>query len=512
MQITAVRTLTAPLSAPALTPSVSGTTATLNWTAPTPTGQSVIAGYRVYKSSTVGGTYTQIGGNLPANQLSLTDTLSGTSFYKVEAFDQFVTGNRSGGVQCSPMTGSIVFKPGHRVMVGYSNMPSFASIKSTCDSLFGPGGSDINNQISGICISPTFAQCEGPALGQYTTGDAAIAQIIALLKSYTPPRDLTLRINGGGNGYSSISSTAFQSSFCPAYMNAGAKGSPTDQYGGGEVHLQSDGVTPLDRPYIVIWNQNVVNREIALVQHWYQTFGPDTPTGGIYRIDPYHEISVNANAPGYSVSSISATFPSWMAGLRAAAPRMLIMVKPTFINPNNGATYGSTIVPAMLSNHISMSCEDCAPLHDWGMKAFLGMWASTPVNHATAGDWDYHCNIDPAELWKTSNGTAAIPPATYGSGLFYDGAPANPGIMTTVNQLNASHVDWYIDGFGGPNVVRRTPGDPKTTPANPTPGPGAGLTSARPNIIDVLTANMAYPGMISSGLAIPGTTYPSSYP
>jgi len=512
MLITGVRTLTTALAAPALTGSVSGTTATLAWSAPTPTGQSVIAGYRVYKSSSLSGTYTQVGGSLPSNQLSVTDTLAATSFYKVEAFDQFTTGSRSSGLQCSPIaTGRIVFVPGHRVLVGYSNMPSFTSIKSTCDSLFGPGGSDINNQIKGICLPPTWAQVEGPALGQYSTGDALIAQVISLLKSYNPPRDLTLKINGGGNGYSSISSTAFQSSFCPTYMNAGAKGSPTDQYGGGEVHLASDGVTPLDRPYIVIWNQNVVNRQIALVQHWYQTFGPDTPTGGIYRIYPYHEISVNGSAPGYSVSSISAIFPSWMAGLRAAAPNTLIMVKPTFINPNDGATYGSTIVPAMFNNHISMSCEDCAPLHDWGMKAFLGMWASTPVNHAALEDWDYHCNVDPAELWKTSNSTAATPPATYGSGLFYD-VPGHPGIMTTVNQLNASHVDWYIDGFGGPNNVRSVAGDPKTTPANPTPGPGAGLTSARPNIRDVLTTNMAYPGMISNGLAIPGTTYPSSYP
>jgi hypothetical protein len=104
MIITGVRTLTAALSAPILSSSVVGSTATLNWTAPTPAGQSVIAGYRVLKSSTLGGTYTQVGSSLPANQLSLTDTLSATAFYKVEAFDQFVTGVRSGGVQCIPVT------------------------------------------------------------------------------------------------------------------------------------------------------------------------------------------------------------------------------------------------------------------------------------------------------------------------------------------------------------------------------------------------------------------------
>jgi len=114
MQITAVRTLTTALAAPALSSSVSGSTATLNWTAPSPTGQSVIAGYRVYKSSSLSGTYTQVGGALPANQLSLTDTLSATSFYKVEAFDQFTTGSRSTGVQCNPISaGAIRIHPGH---------------------------------------------------------------------------------------------------------------------------------------------------------------------------------------------------------------------------------------------------------------------------------------------------------------------------------------------------------------------------------------------------------------
>lgn len=416
-----------------------------------------------------------------------------------------------------PITGAYPFTPGHRVWVGYQSMPSFATIKSLTDSLFGPGGADPTGLIEGIRLNPVWAQVEGPTLGDYSAGDAAISAVISLLKSYPIPRDLTLGVNGGGNGYSPISSTAFQSSFCPSYMNAGTKGSPTDQYGGGEVHLQSDGVTPLDRPYIVIWNFNVVARQGALFTHWWNTFGPDTSTGGIYRIDPYNEISVNANAPGYSTASITNVFPTWMSTIRGTN-KFLIYVKPTFINPNNGASYGSTIIPAMFSNHISVGCEDTAPLHDWAMKAYLGLWASTPIDHTTVNggnpDWDFHCNVDPAELWKTSNGAAAIPPATYGSGLYYDGGSGNPGIMTTVNQMKASHVDWYIDAFGGPNVVRRVFSN--TAPPNPAAsfgGPGAGLgVVAHPNIIDVLTNKTQYSGVTTTGLQIPWTFYPSSYP
>jgi hypothetical protein len=113
MQITAVRTLTTALAAPNLSSQVAGTTATLNWTPPTPTGQSVIAGYRVYKASAVGGPYAQVGASLPSNQLSITDSLSATSFYQVEAFDQFATGNRSAGVRCNPVTaGAARIHPG----------------------------------------------------------------------------------------------------------------------------------------------------------------------------------------------------------------------------------------------------------------------------------------------------------------------------------------------------------------------------------------------------------------
>jgi len=411
-------------------------------------------------------------------------------------------------------TGSIVWKPGIRIRIGgYANMQSFATLKSNLDSII---ALDINNQIKGICISPTMAQLEGPTLGQYDNfgtenGFTKIRNIINLLKSYSPPRDLTILLNGGGNGYSSQSTTNFLSSFCPSYMNDPA-------YGGGETHLASNG-TPLDRPYLVIWNQNVTNRVIALFAAYYAEFGPDTNTGGIYRWDPYQEISVNAGAKGYSPSALLAVWPSLMAGLRQAAPKTVITVKPTYINPNDGSSY-----PAMMSaakaNFISWGTEDCADSRsDWGQKAYLGQWASTPVNHTTVNgggtDWDYQCNIDPAELWLNSNGAAAIPPATYGSGLYYDkSGSGHPGIWTRINVMKSSHVDIYVDAFGGPPVNRR---GYSGSPANPTPGPGAGSTASRPNIIDVLTGNTFYSGVESnsgpgSGCSMAVTAYPPGYP
>jgi len=94
MQLIATKTLTRPLSAPVLTSTTTGTTtATLNWTAPTPTGVSVIAGYRLKRASVIAGPYTTIYTGL---NLSFNDTVAqGTVFYTIEAFDQFVTGTVS---------------------------------------------------------------------------------------------------------------------------------------------------------------------------------------------------------------------------------------------------------------------------------------------------------------------------------------------------------------------------------------------------------------------------------
>src|SRR6266849_839488 len=100
MQLTAVRTLTGVLSAPQLQASVSGSTATLSWIPPTPTGQSVIAGYRVYKGPTAGSQPTLV---TTTTGTSLPDVLVGTQFYRVEAFDQYQTGNTSAVVGCSPV-------------------------------------------------------------------------------------------------------------------------------------------------------------------------------------------------------------------------------------------------------------------------------------------------------------------------------------------------------------------------------------------------------------------------
>lgn len=197
MLITGVRTLTQALAAPALSSSVTGSTATLSWTPPTPTGQSVIAGYRVYKSSTLAGTYTQIGGALPSSQTSLTDTLSATSFYQIEAFDQFTTGRRSSASQCT-------YTPAGAIKLPVGNGFWFDN-QFWYNSTFGAGAEQTaflnnfntlsaNTNIKFVYISLTWGHAEGPTRGDYSRAFNAIDAILAKLATATHQIGLIIEI------------------------------------------------------------------------------------------------------------------------------------------------------------------------------------------------------------------------------------------------------------------------------------------------------------------------------
>jgi len=146
MQLTAVRTLTSVLAAPSLQASVSGSTATLSWTPPVPTGQSVIAGYRVYRGATAGSQSTLIA---TTTATSLPDTLSGTQFYRVEAFDQYQTGNSSTPVGCVPQGN--VFRFANAVGHYYRNNSyhfDAAAVSSVTTVL-----NALQSKVTGVCMS-----------------------------------------------------------------------------------------------------------------------------------------------------------------------------------------------------------------------------------------------------------------------------------------------------------------------------------------------------------------------
>lgn len=86
---------TIPLSVAAIALSTSAIR--VSWAAATDSGGSGLAGYRVYRSATSGGTYSQVGSDLSTASLQFDDTgltASTTYFYRIRAFDG--AGNQSG--------------------------------------------------------------------------------------------------------------------------------------------------------------------------------------------------------------------------------------------------------------------------------------------------------------------------------------------------------------------------------------------------------------------------------
>lgn len=92
MQLVATRTLTSRLSAPALSATpVSTSQINLSWTAPTPTGQSAIAGRRLYRATSPSGPWSEIASS--GTSASASGLAASTPYYfYLEYYDQYQTG------------------------------------------------------------------------------------------------------------------------------------------------------------------------------------------------------------------------------------------------------------------------------------------------------------------------------------------------------------------------------------------------------------------------------------
>lgn len=131
MQIVATRSLTTRLAAPVLAATPAGTTQiNLTWTAPTPTGQSVIAGRRLYRATSATGPWTEIPASGTAS--SATGLTNGVRYYfYVEYYDQYGPGLPSAVVSelPSPLTsGQKKWFPGWIIHLdGFIGVPAHAS-------------------------------------------------------------------------------------------------------------------------------------------------------------------------------------------------------------------------------------------------------------------------------------------------------------------------------------------------------------------------------------------------
>ena len=451
-------------------------------------------------------------------------SLSGSTTLAVTAVD--VTGNESAksvGIVGAPLTNyAIVWTPGHRVLPGGGtngnrNTGSLSSAYAAMDKVV---AWDVNKQVKGFIFPMYMADLEGPTAGNYSgdwgtdKGFNLIRGLITHAKSYNPPRDVGFYLNLTGNGYGSNTNSAFPSFFVPAYLNSSTYG------GGAEWGGRISGYTGLVATF---WNVNFAARITELVKALYKQFGPDTPSGGIYLIDLFSEISIGSQSAA-SNEQFYATLQQMLPAVRAAAPQLMMSIRLTYGMPGSRSVLPQ-IATLMQQNFICMGGEDntnniynaSAALtqaqqnanFDWGAQIYKGVYAGTSVDHAAVGDWAYIANMENSEYGRINQPLGAVPPAGKGSGYLYDN-PQYPGIMTGVNNMKASHVIWHVDqGQFGPNINNTT--YYSTAPPNPTPGPAAGQVVARPHLGDVISGNTAYSG-IAGPLAIPAIAYPNGWP
>lgn len=479
--------------------------------------------YTVRRGTTVVGT--------PAGT-SFPDTgLSASTLY---TYTVAANGTGGQGAQSSPASATtqaassgIVWLPGHIGRTGSGNATGLAGNLSTVLSFISSAvAADIHNQLVGFCVPALWANLEGPTAGTYdgswagsqaaNSGFAGIQQLINLLKSFTPKRYLMISLNQTGNGMGANTNTAFPSSFAPSYLNSST-------YDGGCEWGGRSGYSGYPNVNTTLWNVNTALRVAALVKAYYDHFGAYDPVSGngIYMWELTNELSLQTSSMITGPAFVNAIVNGYST-IRTQCLSLMLSMRPTFVNPGTPANY-SQICQAMFNAKICMANEDGSnnpftgginPRNmSWGDAAYA---AVSPTgtglpNHVALGDWAHVFNVENAEYGQERNAPlAAVPPADVGSGYLYDN-PSFPGIMSGANYLKSSHIIWFLDTQAGPNVNRfKFPVTNGTQPANPTPGPGAGLTSARPHLIDVITGNTAQPG-ITGPIPIPRTTRPAGW-
>lgn len=537
-QVSIVTSGPLPLAPTGLT--VNGTTsssATLSWNA---VGGST---YNLYRN----------GVNVASGLLTTSTTDSGlnpstTYSYRVSATNVIGEGPQSSAVNATTSaasTGGMVWIPGHIGRTGSGNSSGFAGQLPTVLSFIQSAvTADINNQLVGFCVPALWANLEGPTAGVYdgswagsqaaNSGFAGVQQLINLLKSFTPKRYLMLSLNQTGNGAGANTNTAFPSGFAPAYLGVGGSG---NIYEGGCEWGGRSGYTGYPNTNTTLWNINTALRVATMVKAYYSRFGPYDPvTGnGIYMWELTNEIGLQTtsalNNPDL-VNAIINGYGTIRTGVNAA-PDLMLCMRPTFVHPETPAGYNA-ICNAMFNAKISMANEDGSnnplvangsltaakanPRIDWGDLAYAGRNPGTGVPDGTMIDytqrntWAHIFNVENAEFGRENAPLGAVPPAGVGSGYILNN-PSFPGIMSGAAALNSSHIIWFLDTQDGPNVNRfKFPVTTGQAP-NPTPGPGAGLTTSRPHLIDVITGNASADPThgITGPVPIPRTTKPTGW-
>lgn len=529
MLMTGVRTLTGPLPSPAVSSSVSGSTANLSWTAPAPRGQSVIAGYRVYKSSTLGGTYTQVGGTLAPNQLSLADTLSGTAFYKVEAFDQFVTGGRSAGLQCVPVSGQrLKFNPSAAYWqldynTSYSTQASrMSALKSKCP------------QTAGFEVFIPWAHLENPAVvggaaqydGSWAAGDQTVISnqrgfklidsLLAAASALGCQLMFHIRGLGGSATPGTISSTNYPSNFVPAYLNSTAFGpvspSTTGEWGGVWVNAPTTSANQVRFAYYIRWWDTRVTARLKLLGAAYGArydSNPNLEMVGFSAdenvVDPFTGCT-DAGQIGSLLGS-NGLLASWGASFPRTQRRLwanyyqTVSTMDTFLAEavSRGWSIGGpdtcNDAPVVSSDPTLNSdgrYRSIAAAYRWVGWTAAGGDGGVRDNTLPAYNGVGHC-ICEVEAEDTAYDTVTNQIIANGRAL---GDGILPHIVAQANRLGATHMVWFDNTFSGRSQVQ--------------------TNTAHPNLCDFVSSvaqggSVAVNG-VTAGIALTNTTYPPSFP
>lgn len=330
MQLTAVRTLTTILDAPQLSSTTAGSTITLTWSPPQPKGQSIIAGFRLYKAASPTGPFTVLTTTLPG-AASFPDTL-GTSiqYYRIEAFDQYQTGNSSPVIGVAPaLSAAVKWNPNHYVWfdttdvnTGIARMISaHATLKN-------------NPNVIGYKLYAKWSQLEGATAGDYSPLDSVISQVRAALGTSGKHWVLGVfdRIFGSTGAGGTFSGSAY-----PAYAVAAGYAVVSDASTsvGGVANMVNFGSLP------------AMARLVSLAQAVAARLDSDP---NFECFDPMGETSITPAGPWHTISSSGPTATitnaqfrdavvTLMAGASAAFPHTLVRLQTNFVPSNDNTIF-----------------------------------------------------------------------------------------------------------------------------------------------------------------------------
>lgn len=368
MQLTAVRTLTTILAAPTLSSSSVGSTVTLSWTAPVQNGQSIIAGYRLYSALAPAGPFTLLTTTLA---LSAQDTLgAATQYYRIEAFDQYQTGNSSPALGVAPgvinplgtasavlnvqafaaTTGAYILfdppvDPGGTALTGYTaNFSTGGSFTAGKTRIQNEGGTqnyqqlqcriDLDGLTPGVSISFTIQAVNSSGPGALSNPS----------NSVTPLAKSNLYLNGGGTPPLTLWNSR---SFSCVETYGVHPGTASKNTNGGRA---TNTTAPSNRNNAA-WNVVEIDCDAGQNGGYQPSWNHENPANsenGRLRLPPYHSLSIDVwptqnQALGQQGIFIGCAKCLWVNGTVTAAG-------PTVIDSTQSTAFGNPGWPTNIFN------------------------------------------------------------------------------------------------------------------------------------------------------------------